>query len=53
MTSDDLPYQVASDMDCLLLGSKNARYTPMETNQIVQIEWMLDRIEEVRTSECF
>ena len=52
MTSDDLPHQVASDMDCLLLGSKNARYTPMEPNQIVQIEWMLDRIEEVSTSEC-
>jgi hypothetical protein len=39
-------------MDCLLLGSKNARYTPMETNQIVQIEWMLNRIEEVSASEC-
>jgi hypothetical protein len=52
MTSDDLPHQVASDMDCLLLGSKNARYTPMETNQIVQIEWMLNRIEEVSASEC-
>ena len=50
---EDQMRPVASDMDCLLLGSKNARYTPMEPNQIVQIEWMLNRIEEVSASECY
>ena len=50
---EDQMRPVASDMDCLLLGSKNARYTPMEPNQIVQIQWMLNRIEEVSASECY
>lgn len=38
---------VASDIDCLLLGSRHCSYQPIAAEQLEQIDWMLLRIDGV------